>query len=146
MREPTSKVKAAGQCGGDNSVGNPGIGSRSIEKDKKGGVSAFINDGICADILDISFLRMLKKNPSATNISTSKEFELWDDEFDSKIDFSQYRARLVWHLWMLQLTTRLVHKKHARVSCCILHKLSNPHKDLVLYFVYILILDSYFSF
>ncbi|THU64639.1 hypothetical protein C4D60_Mb01t28590 [Musa balbisiana] len=95
MREPVSKVKGGGQNGGDNSaVGNSEVSSRPTEKEKKG-VSAFINDDICAAILDISFQRMLKKNPSATNISTSKAFELWDDEFDSRTDFSQYRSRLL---------------------------------------------------
>ncbi|XP_064949618.1 protein HASTY 1-like isoform X2 [Musa acuminata AAA Group] len=95
MREPVSKVKGGGQIGGDNSaVGNSEVSSRPTEKEKKG-VSAFINDDICAAILDISFQRMLKKNPSATNISTSKAVELWDDEFDSRTDFSQYRSRLL---------------------------------------------------
>lgn len=102
MREPVSKVKGGGQIGGDNSaVGNSEVSSRPTEKEKKG-VSAFINDDICAAILDISFQRMLKKNPSATNISTSKAFELWDDEFDSRTDFSQYRSRLV-RLFLIQL-------------------------------------------
>ncbi|RZS13283.1 hypothetical protein BHM03_00044838 [Ensete ventricosum] len=103
MREPLSKAKGGGQIGRDNSaVGNSGVCSRPTEKEKKG-VSAFINDDICAAILDISFQRMLKKNPSATNISTSKAFELWDDEFDSRTDFSQYRSRLV-RLFLIQLT------------------------------------------
>ncbi|RWW17187.1 hypothetical protein GW17_00018894 [Ensete ventricosum] len=103
MREPLSKAKGGGQIGRDNSaVGNSGVCSRPTEKEKKG-VSAFINDDICAAILDISFQRMLKKNPSATNISTSKAFELWDDEFDSRTDFSQYRSRLV-QLFLIQLT------------------------------------------
>ncbi|KAG6487021.1 protein HASTY 1-like [Zingiber officinale] len=94
MREPVSKGKSSGHSLGENFVGNLGIASKPSEKEKII-MSVLVNDDICAAILDISFLRMLKKNPSAGNLSTQNDFELWDDEFDSKTDFSQYRSRLL---------------------------------------------------
>ncbi|WOK94722.1 protein HASTY 1 [Canna indica] len=104
MREPVySKVKAAGQTGGDNAVIS-GVSSRTTEKEKTG-VAAFINDDICAAILDTSFLRMLKN--STANIS-SKEFELWDDEFDTKTDFSNYRSRLLELIKLIAIQKPLV--------------------------------------
>ncbi|XP_074571576.1 protein HASTY 1 [Curcuma longa] len=94
MREPVSKAKSSGQGGGENFLGNLGIASKPSDKEKII-MSVLMNDDICAAILDISFLRMLKKNPSAGNLSTQNDFELWADEFDSKTDFSQYRSRLL---------------------------------------------------
>lgn len=90
MRESASKQLAATQTVGDNNVA-----FASTQAEEQNGVSAFINDDICAVILDVSLQRMLKKNVVPGPAPSAEAFKLWSDEFDGKSDFSQYQSRLV---------------------------------------------------
>ncbi|CAA6654220.1 unnamed protein product [Spirodela intermedia] len=54
----------------------------------------FINDDICSSILDVSFQRMLKKTVQSGAASV-EPLELWNSELDVKVDFSQYRSKLL---------------------------------------------------
>lgn len=95
MRESAPKAKAAAQNAGNNSpVSNQEFGFAQLENEKKG-VSSYIDDGSCSAILDVSFQRMLKKNVTSGTVASDETLELWNDEFDGKSDFSQYRSRLV---------------------------------------------------
>lgn len=61
---------------------------------------ALVNDEVCSAILDISFQRMLRKEKVHPGLAlTDRSLELWTDDFDSKVDFSQYRSRLVCLTW-----------------------------------------------
>lgn len=95
MRESAPKAKAAAQNAGNNSpVSNQEFGFAQLENEKKG-VSSYIDDGSCSAILDVSFQRMLKKNVTSGTVASDETLELWNDEFDGKSDFSQYRSRLL---------------------------------------------------
>lgn len=88
MRDLMSKSKAALV---DES--NMGTGQADNEKRK---ILALVTDDICGALLDMSFQRMLKKekvHPAMT--PTIGTLELWTDDFNSKVDFSQFRSRLV---------------------------------------------------
>lgn len=93
MRDLLSKPKIVGS--GENSATSLTVGSgQDTEKNK---ILAFVNDEICSSILDVSFLRLLKKekiNPG-TSLSVGT-LELWSDDFEGKGDFGQYRSRLVY--------------------------------------------------
>ncbi|XP_043722647.1 protein HASTY 1 [Telopea speciosissima] len=96
MRDLLTKPKFAVQSTGEiSAANNPGPGSLHVDKEKKG-ILVFTNDDICGVILDVSFQRMLKKEKvsSGTTLSLGA-LELWNDEFDSKGDFSQYRSKLL---------------------------------------------------
>ncbi len=62
---------------------------------EKSQMLSFLNDDICAVILDVSFQHLLKKEklPGATLLVGT--LELWSDDFEGKGDFGQYRSRLV---------------------------------------------------
>ncbi|GFQ08547.1 protein hasty 1 [Phtheirospermum japonicum] len=88
MRYLMSKSKAALA---DDS--NMGTRQADIEKSK---IIALVTDEISSGLLDASFQRMLKKEQVHSGMApTVGNFELWSDDFDSKIDFSQYRSRLL---------------------------------------------------
>ena len=53
-----------------------------------------INDDICSSILEVSFQRMLKKTVPS-DAEPVQTLELWSSELDAKVDFSQYRSKLV---------------------------------------------------
>lgn len=91
MKESASKQSAATQTVGDNNVA---FASTQAEKEQKG-VSAFVDDNICAVILDVSLQRMLKKSVVPGPTPSAETLELWSDEFDGKSGFSQYRSRLL---------------------------------------------------
>ncbi|OVA15069.1 Exportin-1/Importin-beta-like [Macleaya cordata] len=95
MRESVSKPKVIPHAASENVVENSsGSGSGQADKEKKG--ILFVNEDICSAILDVSFLRLLKREkiPPGTTLSLGA-LELWSDEFDGKGDFSQYRSRLL---------------------------------------------------
>lgn len=88
MRDLISKSKTALV---DDS--NVGTGQADNEKRK---MLALITGDICSAILETSFQRLLKKEKVNSEIpQTSGTFELWSENFDGKVDFSQYRSRLV---------------------------------------------------
>ncbi|KAK4382765.1 protein HASTY 1 [Sesamum angolense] len=88
MRDLMSKSKTALTDGL-----NTGTGQADNEKRK---MLALVTDDVCCAILDTSFQRMLMKEKvhpgTAPAVGT---LELWSDDFDSKVDFSQYRSRLL---------------------------------------------------
>ncbi|KAL0380121.1 UNVERIFIED_CONTAM: protein HASTY 1 [Sesamum angustifolium] len=88
MRDLMSKSKTALTDGL-----NTGMGQADNEKRK---MLALVTDDVCCAILDTSFQRMLMKEKvhpgTAPAVGT---LELWSDDFDSKVDFSQYRSRLL---------------------------------------------------
>ncbi|KAJ6816610.1 protein HASTY 1 [Iris pallida] len=95
VRDSVSKQKAAAQTTRDHTaVNDMGFNSAQAEKEKKV-VSSFINDEICAIILDVSLQRMLKRTVASGAISSLEALELWSDEFDAKTEFGQYRSRLL---------------------------------------------------
>lgn len=71
------------------------LGSTSGPIDNEKGVAVRISDDFCADILDVSFQRMLKKNPTVGATLSDSSLEIWTDDFASKGEFSQYRSRLL---------------------------------------------------
>lgn len=72
---------------------NNGTGRTENEKKK---LLDLVTDDICSAILETSFLRMLRKEKVHVEMSpTVGMLELWSSDFDSKIDFSNYRSRLV---------------------------------------------------
>ncbi|KAL6544067.1 hypothetical protein OROGR_010564 [Orobanche gracilis] len=86
MRDLISKSKTALA-----DVSNMGTMKADIEKR----TIALVTDDICSALLDASFQRMLKKEKVGSGITQAVgTLELWSDDFDSKIDFSQYRSRL----------------------------------------------------
>lgn len=88
MRDLMSKSKT-----GLADDSNMGTGQTENEKRK---MLALVTDDICTAILDTSFQRMLRKEKVHSGmIPTVGTLELWSDDFDSKVDFSQYRSRLV---------------------------------------------------
>ncbi|KAH6820146.1 ARM repeat superfamily protein [Perilla frutescens var. hirtella] len=88
MRDIMSKSKTG-------SVDDPNIGTGRTENEKKK-LLALVTDDICSAILETSFLRMLRKEKLHSEmIPIGGTLELWSDDFDSKIDFSNYRARLL---------------------------------------------------
>ncbi|KAI3942418.1 hypothetical protein MKW98_013070 [Papaver atlanticum] len=55
-----------------------------------------VNEDICSAILDITLLRMLKREKVSPGTALSLgALELWSDAFDGKGEFSQYRSRLL---------------------------------------------------
>lgn len=88
-----SKPKVVPQAGGENFVANSS-GSGQTDKEKKG--ILIVNEDICSAIMDVSLLRMLKREKVSPGTTLSLgALELWSDEFDGKGEFSQYRSRLV---------------------------------------------------
>ncbi|KAK4414228.1 protein HASTY 1 [Sesamum alatum] len=88
MRDLMSKSKTALTDGL-----NTGTGQANNEKRK---MLALVTDDICCAILDMSFQRMLMKEKVHPGIAPAiGTLELWSDDFDSKVDFSQYRSRLL---------------------------------------------------
>ncbi|KAK6139371.1 hypothetical protein DH2020_026879 [Rehmannia glutinosa] len=88
MRDLMSKSKTALA-----DYSNMGTGQADTEKRK---ILALITDDICSALLDTSFQRMLKKEKVHSGMApTVGTLELWSDDFDSKVDFSQYRSRLL---------------------------------------------------
>lgn len=76
-------------------VDDPNIGTGQTENEKKK-LLALVTDDICTAILETSFLRMMRKEKVHSEmIPTGGALELWSDDFDSKIDFSNYRTRLL---------------------------------------------------
>ncbi|KAL0429515.1 UNVERIFIED_CONTAM: protein HASTY 1 [Sesamum radiatum] len=88
MRDLMSKSKTALADGL-----NTGTGQADNEKRK---MLALVTDDVCCAILDTSFQRMLMKEKVHPGIAPAVgTLELWSDDFDSKVDFSQYRSRLL---------------------------------------------------
>ncbi|KAG8369530.1 hypothetical protein BUALT_Bualt14G0023100 [Buddleja alternifolia] len=88
MRDLMSKSKTA--LAEDLNMSN---GQVDNEKRK---ILALVNDDICYAILDTSFQRMLKKEKAHPGMAPAAgTLELWSDDFDGKVDFSQYRSRLL---------------------------------------------------
>lgn len=88
MRDIMSKSKTG-------LVDDPNIGTGRTENEKKK-LLALVTDDICTAILETSFLRMMRKEKVHSEmIPTGGTLELWSDDFDSKVDFSNYRTRLV---------------------------------------------------
>lgn len=72
---------------------NTAIGRTENEKKK---LLALVTDDICAAILETSFVRMLRKEKVQSEmLATVGPLELWSNDFDNRIDFSNYRSRLV---------------------------------------------------
>ncbi|KAL7157774.1 hypothetical protein ABFS83_02G099400 [Erythranthe nasuta] len=72
---------------------NMGTGHADNEKKK---MLALITDDICSAILDTCFCRMLKKERVDSGMAPAAgALELWSDNFDGKVDFGQYRSRLL---------------------------------------------------
>ncbi|CAA2977914.1 HASTY 1 [Olea europaea subsp. europaea] len=90
MRDLLFKSKTAGIR--DNNLSS-GTTQAHSEKRK---ILDLVNDDICNAMLDTSFQRMLKKEKVNPGMALHDgTLELWSDDFDSKIDFSQYRSRLL---------------------------------------------------
>ncbi|XP_051115306.1 protein HASTY 1 [Andrographis paniculata] len=88
MREPVSKSKAV-------VVSESNMGTGQVENEKRRTLD-LVTDDICRALLDTSFERMLKKEKvQSAATPTFGALELWTDDFDSKVEFSQYRARLL---------------------------------------------------
>lgn len=92
MKDLASKAKYSTQA----------MEGTSVEREKIR-VEAFINDDVCSSILDVSFRRMLKKAVQS-GAAPVEPLELWNNELDVKVDFSQYRSKLVcrrsgFYLW-----------------------------------------------
>lgn len=90
MRDFISKLKVTTNSSGDFSKPSYTGSSSAL---------SFVTDDMCTVILDISFKRLLKKekvSPAAAPLLGG--LELWNDDFDGKGDFSQYRAKLVVYL------------------------------------------------
>ncbi|KAL8545620.1 hypothetical protein ACS0TY_005666 [Phlomoides rotata] len=88
MRDLISKSKT-----GVADDSNMGTGRTENEKRK---ILALVTDEICTAILDTSFQRMLRKEKTHFEMMPNAgTLELWSDDFDGKIDFSNYRSRLL---------------------------------------------------
>lgn len=69
---------------------NMGTGRTENENRK---ILALVTNDMCTET---PFLRMMKKEKVHSEmIPTGGKLELWNDDFESKIDFSNYLARLV---------------------------------------------------
>lgn len=93
-RESLSKSKVSTQVPLDSIAVSDADHGGQGEKEKKK-VLVVIDDEICGAILDVSFQRMLKKNALPALGQSLGALELWNEDFDGKVDFSQYRSRLV---------------------------------------------------
>lgn len=93
-RESLSKSKVSAQVPVDSIAVSDADHGGQGEKEKKK-VLVVIDDEICGAILDVSFQRMLKKNALPALGQSLGALELWNEDFDGKVDFSQYRSRLV---------------------------------------------------
>lgn len=93
LRDLMFKSKTAGV----QDLSADGLNTCPINADsEKRKMIALVNDEVCSAILDISFQRMLKKEKVHPGLAlTDRSLELWSDDFDSKVDFSQYRSRLL---------------------------------------------------
>lgn len=97
FRESSSFLKTnkqADDAGRMSSTGKLSTTTGLIDKEKKR-VAAMISEDWCANILDVAFQRMLKKNPTVGMASSDSSLEIWTNGFASKAEFSQYRARLL---------------------------------------------------
>ncbi|KAI3979055.1 hypothetical protein MKX01_016230, partial [Papaver californicum] len=95
VRESVSKPKVVLQ-GASGNIAAIGTGSVSWQADKERKGILIVNEDICSAILDITLLRMLKREkvPPGTALSLGA-LELWSDVFAGKGEFSQYRSRLL---------------------------------------------------
>lgn len=96
FRESNSFLKSNKQAddGGKMSKsGKQSSASGLLDKDK--GVALRISDDFCANVIDVAFQRMLKKNPTVGEPLSNSSLEIWTDDFASKGEFSQYRSRLL---------------------------------------------------
>ncbi|XP_074320869.1 protein HASTY 1 [Silene latifolia] len=92
MRDLLWKPKSV--ASGDGAVSSV-TGSGQAEKVKKE-ILNLINDDYCGAILDISFLRLLRKEKISPETMVSLgQLELWSDDFEDKGEFSQYRSKLM---------------------------------------------------
>ncbi|KAL3843984.1 hypothetical protein ACJIZ3_001387 [Penstemon smallii] len=91
MRDLVLKSKIAGIR--DISADDLNLGTGQVDNEKRK-ILSLVNDDICSYILDTSFQRMLKKEKVHPEMKPTT-MELWSDDFDSKIGFSQYRSRLL---------------------------------------------------
>ncbi|XP_057763700.1 protein HASTY 1 isoform X2 [Salvia miltiorrhiza] len=88
MRDILSKSKTG-------LVDDPNNGTGRTENEKTR-LLALVTDDICSAILETSFVRMLRKEKVHAEMTpTVGTLELWSNDFDSKIDFSNYRSRLL---------------------------------------------------
>ncbi|OWM66976.1 hypothetical protein CDL15_Pgr000428 [Punica granatum] len=97
MRDLLSKPKIHGHSsGGESSTASSvSSGADQVDSEKKRLLS-FIHDDICTAILEMSFLRLVKKEKVLPETAASlRALELWSDDFEGKGDFGQYRSRLL---------------------------------------------------
>lgn len=95
MRDLMSKPKVVHSAGDGSAVKPLGSGSVHVDNEKRN-ILSFVNDDMCATILDISFQRMLKKEKVLPGVALNlRSLELWSDDFEGKGDFGQYRSKLV---------------------------------------------------
>ncbi|KZV39943.1 protein HASTY 1 [Dorcoceras hygrometricum] len=92
LRDLIFKSKTTGVQ--DLSADGLSAGQTNAENEKRM-ILALVNDEVCSAILDVSFQRMLRKEKVHPGALTDRSLELWSDDFDSKVDFSQYRSRLL---------------------------------------------------
>ncbi|KAK7258781.1 hypothetical protein RIF29_24367 [Crotalaria pallida] len=94
MRDLVSKPKISTHSAADSSAVSSS-GSGEVENAKKKALS-FMNDEFFGAILDISFLRLLKREKILPETALSLGvLELWSDDVEGKGDFGQYRSRLM---------------------------------------------------
>lgn len=59
-------------------------------------VLTLVNDGICSALLETAFQHMINKEKIPHDMAFDfGSLELWSDDLDSKVDFGQYRSRLL---------------------------------------------------
>ncbi|KAL3625477.1 histone deacetylase [Castilleja foliolosa] len=119
MRDLMSKSKTA--LADDSNIGT---GQADNEKSK---IITLVTEEISSGLLDISFQRMLKKEKARSGMAPAVgTLELWSDDFDSKIDFSQYRSRL------LELIRFLASDKALLAAAKVSEKITEVIKSLML--------------
>ncbi|XP_047337469.1 protein HASTY 1 isoform X2 [Impatiens glandulifera] len=95
LRDLLSKPKILTPTTADGSaiILNSALGHGSKEKKN---LLALLNDDICTAILDTSFRRLVKKEKILPGSSfSSGSLELWNEDFEGKGEFSQYRSKLL---------------------------------------------------
>lgn len=134
FRESNSSLKSNKQAddGGKMSkIVKQSSASGLIDKEKEVAVS--ISDDFCANIMNVAFQRMLKKNPTVGVALSDSSLEIWTDDFASKGEFSQYRSRLLELIRLIaaQRPITAASKISERVGAMIqIYSLGVPSQDL----------------
>uniref|UniRef100_A0A7N0V092 Protein HASTY 1 n=1 Tax=Kalanchoe fedtschenkoi TaxID=63787 RepID=A0A7N0V092_KALFE len=59
-------------------------------------ITSFFTDDICSTLLDVCFQRMVQKEKiSPISVFFNGSLELWSDDFEGKVEFGQYRSKLI---------------------------------------------------